>query len=333
MLFKQPLVSVIIPVYNAETSLRGTLDSLHAQTYANIEVIFINDCSTDRSELLLKDFKLRYEGEKFPRIELVTHGRNSGVAAARNTGLGKARGDYLYFVDADDRLVPEAIKNMVDVALTSGAEIVGCDWYLEFEKNARRMYQPAFTNPDEAIEWMLTGKMRWNLWLFLVKQSLYMDHGIRFIRDMNMGEDMLVVLRLFIHARKVQHLKAPLYYYGQQNASSLTKMYTDRHVLEVTGNLQALEAALVKSRFVDRAETLISQLKLTLKLPCLMSGDASQHERWRNWFPEVNHLAAESNHASLRIRMLQWAALNKQDWLIRWHYRLIIKLVYGIIYK
>ncbi|NHQ79904.1 glycosyltransferase family 2 protein, partial [Elizabethkingia miricola] len=139
---------------------------------------------------------------------------NKGVAAARNTGLQNATGELIYFVDADDFIDERAIELLVKKQQENDADIVGCSWYLSFNQNKRRMNQPPFNNSLEAIQQMLHGKMRWNLWLFMVKRSLYEDYNIRFIPGVNMGEDLMVIMKLFVHANKVAFVNDALYHYG-----------------------------------------------------------------------------------------------------------------------
>ncbi|WP_118195442.1 glycosyltransferase family 2 protein [Albibacterium indicum] len=328
-----PLVSIIVPVYNAEETLHSTLASLKAQTYKRLELIFVDDCSTDGSSIILNKFLSEYDKGQFFGIQLVRHFENSGVATARNTGLDQAQGDYIYFVDADDWIEPNTVELLVEEAVQSMADIVGFNWFLSFKENEREMRQPEFSSAQEAVEWMMMGKMRWNLWLFFVKRSLYEDHAVRFLEGMNMGEDMLVMIKLFVYARKVHHVDSALYHYGRSNSDSLTNVYSSRHIEEVTQNVRELEAFLSDSKFGVESKSLINDLKLNIKLPLLISDKKAQYRRWASWFPEVNHLATANKGLSWRIRVLQWAAASKNYWLIRLHYHLIIRMVYGVIYK
>ena len=332
MTLTKPMVSIIIPIYNAEKSLDRSLDSLNNQTYDTLELIFINDASSDTSPVIIKDF-IEGNRDKNFEIKVINHEQNKGVAAARNTGLDVAIGEYVYFLDADDWIEPDAIELMVKEAMSTDADIVGFNWWLSYKKNERNMKQPVFLNSILAIEWMMIGKMRWNLWLFLVKRDLYDVNSIRFIPGMDMGEDMAVMIKLFIYADKVTYLDKALYHYGQSNTESLTKVYSDKHIEEVTYNTKELEGFFLSNEFGGNFISLINYLKLNIKLPLLISNQSSQYNRWRSWFAEVNHLATANKDVSLRIRILQWAAANKQDWVLKLHYYLVIKIMYGVIYK
>lgn len=333
MVASKPIVSIIVPVYNAESTLHITLKALKEQTYCQTELVFINDCSKDSSLDMINEFVITCDNKQFLQIKIISHEQNRGVASARNTGLNHAAGDYIYFLDADDSIEPDSIELLMKKAVLANADIVGCNWFLTFEKNERKMNQPSFSTPWEAVEKMLNGSMRWNLWLFMVRRSLYENNQIRFIPGMNMGEDMMVMIKLFTYAGKVAYLDKALYHYGQSNVQSLTKIYSERHIQEVSYNVKEVECFLLNSKFANKTEQLINYLKLNIKLPLLISDKNSQYTYWRSWFPEVDKMTMSNKDTALRIRLLQWAAVNKQDWIVKLHYYLVIRLVYGIIYK
>src|SRR5690606_9614369 len=332
MTLTKPMVSIIIPIYNAEKSLDRSLDSLNNQTYDTLELIFINDASSDTSPVIIKDF-IEGNRDKNFEIKVINHEQNKGVAAARNTGLDVAIGEYVYFLDADDWIEPDAIELMVKEAMSTDADIVGFNWWLSYKKNERNMKQPVFLNSILAIEWMMIGKMRWNLWLFLVKRDLYDVNSIRFIPGMDMGEDMAVMIKLFIYADKVTYLDKALYHYGQSNTESLTKVYSDKHIEEATYNTKELEGFFLSNEFGGNFISLINYLKLNIKLPLLISNQSSQYNRWRSWFAELNHLATANKDVSLHIRLLQWAAVIMQDRVLKLNYYLLIKIMFDVIYK
>lgn len=326
------IVSIITPVYNAERTLSVTLSALLQQTYCHLELLFVNDASTDGSlaviEGALEGFK-----QRGICVEVLTHAVNQGVAVARNTGLDHATGDYIYYVDADDWLEADMIQIAVEEAERSHAQIIGFDWYLAFEKRARHMRQPHFSTPAEAIELMLNGKMRWNLWLFLVRRSLYEQHRIRFTPQMNMGEDMMVTFKLFSLADRVSYIGRPLYHYGQSNEGSLTKVYSDRHMKEVSCNVDEAARFLSQGTYGTYIKQQLDVLKLNIKLPLLISADYARYRKWRSWFPESNASSWDNRGQSRRLRLIQWAAWKRQFWIIKLHYFLVIKVVYGLIYN
>ena len=113
----KPLVSVIVPVYNAQKTVSAALDSLLNQTETAFEIICVNDASTDKSAVLLKAF-----AQKDKRIRVITQ-PHQGAGAARNKGLSKARGTYVFFMDADDVVVPSFLAQVIDFARKRKAQI------------------------------------------------------------------------------------------------------------------------------------------------------------------------------------------------------------------
>jgi|SRR5690606_11122153 len=310
-----------------------TLDSIEKQSYSHLEIIVVDDSSTDASLKLIEQFRVRMMNSLGIAIKVIVHEQNMGVTNARNTGLDNATGEFIYHIDADDWIEPDAIELMVNEAVGTEADIVGFNWWLTFSQNEREMKQPQFSDPWQALERMMIGTMKWNVWMFLVRHELYINNKIRFIPNMNMGEDMIMTMKLFSCSNKVVYLDRTLYHYNQSNINSMTKTYSEKHIKEVTFNVEELERFLLNSNFGAKSKPLINCLKLNIKLPLLISNKNSQYDRWRSWFSEANGEVTSNKNVSLRIRLLQWAAVHKKDWIIKLHYYLVIRLVYGVIYK
>lgn len=181
---------------------------------------------------------------------------------------------------------------------------------------------------------MMLGEMRWNLWLFLVKRSLYEEHGIRFIPGQNMGEDLLVSMKLFGYASRVSYLNQSLYVYRQTNSQSLTKQYSTAHLEEVNNHVGKVHEFLKERAILgDSLAYYMHCLQLNIKLPLLVTGKRSSYRLWQSWFPASNRFGFKQEGISLRTRFLQYMAYRKQYWYVWLYYRLVFKLVYGLIYK
>lgn len=120
-----PLISVIIPVYNAEKYLRRCLDSVVAQTYRNLEIICVDDGSVDESGKICDQYAVRDA-----RIKVI-HQENQGLSAARNKGLDAAEGEYIAFVDSDDYILEDMYKKMLDKLLNYNVDLCVCQWQYE----------------------------------------------------------------------------------------------------------------------------------------------------------------------------------------------------------
>ena len=324
----QVKVSVIMPMYNVSKVIKRAIESLYAQTLSGIELIFVDDCSKDDTFDTLEALLPQKEGVQ---VKIVRHAENRGVAVARNTGLDHATGEYIYYVDADDYIEPNTLDMLYSKAQESDADIVGCEWFLTFDKNERHMKQADVTTGTELFIKMAHGVMRWNLWLFLVKRSLYERYGFRFIEGMNMGEDMMVMMKLALHAHRVEMIHEPLYHYIQTNSGSLTKNF-NAYRYQVTANVNAVEEYLKIQGRNDLNDALM-QLKLTLKLPLLISDKVEDYETWVGWFPESNNAVSGNKDLPWRTRFIQKAASKRHFCILKLYYKMIIKLVYGVLYK
>ncbi|MDO4692057.1 MAG: glycosyltransferase family 2 protein [Porphyromonadaceae bacterium] len=326
------LVSIIIPMYRVEAVLPDCLDCLCAQTYSDLEVIFIDDCSPDESASLVERYIPRLENKGY-LVKLIKHQTNQGVASARNTGLDHATGEYIYYFDADDYLEADGIEIMMHQAICADADIVGCNWLLSYEGAKRRMTQPTIHSGNEAFSKMCEGVLKWNLWLFLVRRSLYeQGEKLRFTPGQNMGEDMMIMGKLFLRAGKLEMIKEHLYHYTKTNAGSLTANYTDAHWAQVDINLRSL-SKYVEDFGSDAQKLEIEYLKLNLKLPLLISPRRADYKRWSDWFPESNTYIMANRMLPLRTRLLQLAAKYRLWPLVWLYYHLVMRLIYRFLYK
>lgn len=319
-----------MPVYNAARTLSESLDSIRQQSFRDFELIFVEDGSTDESVDLIEAFAASAD---FP-CHIVSQGRNQGVAAARNRGLAAACGEYIAFVDADDRIEPQALETAVQALNASDEpiDIVGWDWTLGFEKNGRLMRQADYDTPLQALKNLAGGTMRWNLWLFLVRRELLAANDIHFIDGANMGEDMMLMLKAFTCARRVIQLHEPLYRYNAASPTSLSRQFSPERRAEISVNLAEAERFLLTGPFANEMEEYINHLKLFLKLPLLVSSDRENYETWYNWFPEANGYAMENKALPFRTRLLQGMAARRCWAGVKMYYLLVYKLVYGIVY-
>ncbi len=334
MVYEQiPTVSVIIPFHNAENTLERCLNSLLEQDYNQIEPVLIDDGSVDKSLSIAEVFCQRWRNSGRGQALILSLPQNKGVSVARNTGLDHAKGDYIFQMDADDHIEANAIMSLMMRAMSSDAEIVGCNWYLTFDKTARKMKQPDFKSAWDAIQNMLSGNMRWNLWLFLVRRTLYEENKIRFLEANNIGEDLTVMIKLFVFAKKVNYVNLYLYHYHQSNKESLAKIYSYDQMRQVSANIEEVERTIMKSVYSSKVGDLFYFLKMNIKLPLLISSDTRLYYMWLVWFPESNYYAFRNKSLPLRTRLLQLSASYKQFWFLQLYNRLVTNVLYGLIYR
>lgn len=318
-----------MPVYNAAATLRRSLDSVRNQTFADFELVIVDDCSTDATYGIVSEFATG----SGVACRIVRMPVNSGVAAARNAGLNNAEGDYVAWIDADDVMGPDALEKAVAMVEKTDADIVGWDWTLALGKRGRPMRQADYHTPVEVLKAMMGGTMRWNLWLFLIRRRVLEDNGLRFTDGADMGEDMAFMLKAFACAQKVHQIHESLYSYSAPGAGSVSHEFTDRKIEEVTSNLQDAVEFLGRSACAAELGDYFQYLKLYVKLPLLISPDRRNYEVWYKWFPEADSYAFANKALPLRTRVLQ-AMAARRIWLgVKLYYFLVYKFVYGVIYR
>ena len=209
-------ISVIIPVFNMERLLPKCLDSLLSQEHDALEIILINDGSTDSSGKICS----RYS-ESDERI-IVIHKENGGVSSARNIGLSKATGSFVSFIDPDDWLENDMYSKLCDLARTESSDIVMCGYYQEKENNTvpliKQVGEIIVYGPAEAMNEILDSKkFRGYLWNKLFNLELIRKNKVEFDEDIHFCEDMLFCAEAILHAERISYDSTPLYHYMIHN--------------------------------------------------------------------------------------------------------------------
>ena len=327
----KPTVSVIIPMYNVSEYVDDCFSNLASQVLTNYEVILIDDKSVDDT---IEKVLLAIECFERKDVEftLITQEMNMGVACARNIGLERASGEYVYFYDADDRLEPDTLSALYSEAKQQDADIVGCEWFISFAQNERHIKQRDVQRGVDLFRGFASGIIRWNLWLFMVRRSLYEQNGIRFLPGMNMGEDMMVMMKLALISNRVSIVHKPLYHYSQTNTGAQTKNWSKEKRDQVTSNVKEVEA-FCRRNYGDSFDLELDFLKQSIKLPFIISDRRDDYKIWADWFPESDKSIRRNKSLPFRTRGLQLAAAKRQYWILWLYYKLINRFVYGLLYR
>ena len=228
---KGPLVSVIVPVYNRGETVGRCLDSILSQTWRNLEIILINDGSTDNTWSVLQ----RY-GQQDERIMLINK-PNTGVSDSRNFGMESAHGEYIQFVDSDDWLPENATEEYVRGIRENGSDLVIADYY---RIRGRRILQSGdikeagtFTRTEFAEKMMLNaGDFYYGVvWNKLFRRDLIEEHRLSFDQKLAWCEDFLFNLEYLRYAKTITVLKKPLYFYVKTKGSLVNTMTTPANVI------------------------------------------------------------------------------------------------------
>lgn len=229
---ENPKVSVIIPVYNVEKYIRECLDSIVGQTLKDIEIICVNDGSTDSSLEILKEY-----GERDKRITIISQ-ENRGISSARNHGAERASGEYFYFMDGDDILEKEALFKLYSLASEKALDVVYFDGQSFFETEELREekknyiayyartgdYSRVMTGAEMLHEMLLTNEYRSSLCLQFINASYYKKENLSFAVGI-IGEDNIFTFQCIMPASRVYHIKDKFFHRRVRGNSIITSSW------------------------------------------------------------------------------------------------------------
>ncbi len=228
-----PLVSIIVPIYNVASYLRQSLESICAQTMQDLEVICVNDGSTDASLEILQEF-----AAKDPRFHIITQ-ENRGVSAARNTGLQASHGEYIGFVDPDDYIHPRMFESLIAVAKEKNADVVECGVrlihpsHLGILAGLLQQWHDVPTQSFPEFQYEGIHQTLVYLWNKIYRRNMLEKAGARFIEGMT-GEDLVFNATVLPACRSLFRIDDALYYYRYGRPDSITKGYRNFRRAEQT---------------------------------------------------------------------------------------------------
>lgn len=217
-----PKVSVIIPVYGVEKYIERCARSLFNQTLDDIEYIFVDDCSPDRSIEILNQVIGEYPRRK-DQVQIIHHASNQGLALARQTGLKAAAGEYIAHCDSDDWVDNDMYSQMYSEAITNNSDVVICDYILTNGTSDMGIIKSCHADtPKQEIKNCLFQRDPWSLWNKLFRKKVYSN--IQYPKDA-MGEDMATTIQLLWNCESMSYISKPYYKY-YYNPESITKKVT-----------------------------------------------------------------------------------------------------------
>ena len=228
MELNNPLVSICVPIYGVEKYIEKCAVSLFEQSYKQIEYIFVDDCTKDRSIEILNKVIERYPN-RHQNIKIINHPHNKGLASSRNTGVDASSGDYLMHVDSDDWLELDAVRKLVEFSKKNTCDIVVFS-SVSVYRNQTIVRHLSKCDKSEYIKQMLLHSIPASIWNKFYSASFYKESGIRSIDGLNHGEDYVVVPRLMHKACSMSLLDEPLYFYNQMNENSYMKNISSKSI-------------------------------------------------------------------------------------------------------
>lgn len=238
------LISIIVPVYNAEAYLDQCLLSILAQTHTRLEVLLVNDGSVDGSGAICD----RYAGAD-PRVRVI-HRDNGGVSSARNLAMAQAQGEFLMFVDADDHVAPDFVTAMLQAV--QGHEVAAC----AYDRFRPGWSQSFVVGPSNAMPMehffehtLCTPLIGGGCCNKIFRMAIIRDLGLTFDTRIAVGEDMLFLVRYFQRCRSAGYAAEVLYHYRFNEASATEAGFASKRVNERTASI--LQAVLAMEQHID----------------------------------------------------------------------------------
>jgi len=239
------LVSILIPLFNSEKYIRKALQSVVSQSYSNIEVIIVDDCSTDSSLTVAKEFFI--EHNTIPHV-IIKNDKNEGVSITRNKLVDNANGDFICFLDSDDYFDHDAINYLIRIVTSNNTSIGQCLYYSETPDGhpvgTTNKFSPnVILQGKDAVFSMLENEITGFLWHKIFRREVFQD--VSFDSKLPVFEDYLVIMTMFIKGANISFGNEPKYHYIQ-HASSLTK--------------KSYQKSLDRLLYLDMTKTLVKPL-------------------------------------------------------------------------
>lgn len=222
-------ISIIVPVYNVEHELSRCVDSILDQSYTNLEVILVDDGSTDRCPSMCDAFV-----RKDPRVRVI-HKPNGGLSSARNAGLRDASGDWILYVDSDDYILSDSCERLLAVGTKYDCDIVSGDAVREFDGGQEYMVHGSlvdgvcYPSRDFIIKSVKPCEWYAPAWLNLYKRSFLIENNLFFVEGL-LHEDMEMQPRVFLAAKNVAYCAYSFYRYVDRASSIMNASKVDERV-------------------------------------------------------------------------------------------------------
>ena len=249
-----PLISIIVPTYNVEKYIRTCIESILAQTYRNIEVIIVNDGSTDQSLAVISDLICSHHNIK------VINQKNQGLSVARNTGIDAATGKYIAFVDADDKIKPDFVSSLYQIADKAGADIVRGS-FRDFNGNIPKGWVPDFNVPTNygtiVLDQFLSSNISFVVWSSIYRLDFINSNHIRFTPGI-LFEDADFTIRAYMLAKLVATSPEPNYAYRINRPGSILTTKTTKNAQKMSLSEEKIISQFISMLKHEKSDVLCS---------------------------------------------------------------------------
>lgn len=307
-------VSILVPFYKVEEYVGRCVESLFTQTYKNIEYVFVNDCTPDKSMEIINEYIQIYG--MTDKCKMIVHEKNMGISVSRNDCLDNMTGDYFLFIDSDDYIDKDMVELLVKAAVEENADISGCGYIEEYADHSVEHKQKYTNDHDEMMRAITLLTIKGVMWKLLVRSTIVTDHKdeVRFIPDRNMVDDYLFCCQIFYYAQRFAGVDRCMYHWIQYNPNN----YTHTTIFAIESQAAAIRMAesFYKNKGVYKlvVDALLIR-KFILKIPLLLEKQCTNVKMWRSLFPESNTVWKRLRF-SMRNRIMFRLANSSFYWII-----------------
>lgn len=278
-----PLVSIIIPVWNVERYILKCIKSVISQTYDNLEIIIIDDSSPDNSISIIKNFLISNSSDRI--IRFITHEQNTGLGGARRTGILQAKGEYVLSIDSDDWIESDYVEMVVKKAQEENSDIVISDYYVESKSKSFKFIQSFEGTGKDLVGKLMSGKLQAFVWNKLIRRSLYYDNNIFPIIGIDMWEDMDIICKLASKTDRISYINKPFVHYNLQNFNSYsTHNLSSKAINSIISTVNDLEQYFYNS---PEFKNELINLKARAKAYILSEAKKEVKSSYKGLFPET----------------------------------------------
>lgn len=312
-------VSILVPFYNVEKYVGRCVESLFTQTYQNIDYVFVNDCSPDRSMDIINMYIEKYDVAD--RCKMIVHEQNKGICTSRNDCLDNATGDYILFIDSDDYIDKDMVELLVEAAVKDSADISGCGYTEEYDDHSVDFPQKYTNDYNEMLKAITILTIKGVMWKLLIRRSIIEDNHIRFMPEKNMVDDYLFCCQVFYYSHSFAGVDKCMYHYIQFNPNN----YSQRTFFNINHQVEAIKEAekFYKEKGVyNIVENELYIRKFIAKKPLLLDKKCLDVKKWREIFPESNYAWKDLN-LSMGNKLIFWLAQSPLYWMIPFAYRFL----------
>lgn len=299
-------VSILVPFYKVEHYVGRCVESLFTQTYKNIEYVFVNDCSPDKSMEVINELIDKFDMAS--KCKIIVHETNLGISASRNDCLDNMTGDFFLFIDSDDYIDADMVELLVEAALKENADISGCGYIEEYADHSVQHPQKYTNDHDEMMRAITLLTIKGVMWKLLVRSTIVTEHReeVRFIPDRNMVDDYLFCCQIFYYAQRFAGVDRCMYHWIQYNPNN----YTHTTIFAVESQAAAIrktEEFYRDKGVYEVVKDSLLQRKFVSKLPLLLDKNCRDVGRWRSLFPESSDVWRDMSFSNGNKRMFRLA--------------------------